>query len=353
MSNIHTPRCWHAWPLACQRFFIALAALALLAGTAAAAPVSLAFSGSGAVTGPAQAFPVLSGLSMISATSDYIVDGDDGWHVEKSFGFNVATLTGGGSFTLSDGIDSLSGTFTSSRASSTAPTDLFYTVTGGSGRFAGFVGTGVASGATVGNAFGLPTAAVSFRESGVFNVSAVPEPTTGLLLMAGLAALVLRPVRRVAARGRLAKLVCSTALLGGAAIGGQALAQAAPDPIEGVWEAVVTQRDCASSAVLTTFQGTLAFHRGGAMSDTSGVAPTSRSPGFGNWSGGAGAYAAKFRFFRYNADGTLAGTAVAMRTISLAADGNSWTSTVRTEIRSLAGAVLQTVCATDTSTRFR
>jgi hypothetical protein len=157
------------------------------------------------------------------------------------------------------------------------------------------------------------------------------------------------PMSRAAARLRAwgaSFLVCAAAL-------GPAFAQAAPDPIEGVWEAVITQRDCTTNAVVTTFQGTLAFHHGGSMSDTSGAAPTSRSPGFGQWSGSAGAYAAKFRFFRYNADGTLAGTAVASRTITLAADSNSWTSVVRTEIRSLAGAVLQTVCATDASTRFR
>jgi len=155
---------------------------------------------------------------------------------------------------------------------------------------------------------------------------------------------------KLSSTSRAATLV---AALSAATAVGNTRAQTTPDPLEGVWEAVISQRDCTSNAVLATFQGTLAFHRGGSMSDTSGAAPTSRSPGFGQWSGSGGNYAAKFRFFRYNADGTLAGTNVASRTIALAADGNSWTSTVRTEIRSLAGAVLQTVCATDTSARFR
>ena len=156
---------------------------------------------------------------------------------------------------------------------------------------------------------------------------------------------------------RLSHLSRATALvavfLASAGAGGNAAAQAAADPIEGVWEAVITQRDCTTNAVVATFQGTLVFHRGGTLSDTSGGAPTSRSPGFGQWSGSAGNYAAKFRFFRYNADGTLAGTAVASRTIALAADSGSWTSAVRTEIRSLTGTVLQTVCASDASTRLR
>jgi len=47
--------------------------------------------------------------------------------------------------------------------------------------------------------------------------------------------------------------------------GGDAVAQTAPDPMEGVWEAVVTQRDCATNAVIATFKGAQAMHRGGTL----------------------------------------------------------------------------------------
>jgi hypothetical protein len=49
---------------------------------------------------------------------------------------------------------------------------------------------------------------------------------------------------------------------------GDAMAQQATDPLEGVWEAVVTLRDCTTDATLGTFRGAQAVHRGGTLSDT-------------------------------------------------------------------------------------
>jgi hypothetical protein len=48
------------------------------------------------------------------------------------------------------------------------------------------VGTGISTGATVGNPFSLPAGPVSFNESGVFNLSPVPEPASALLMALGL-----------------------------------------------------------------------------------------------------------------------------------------------------------------------
>ena len=123
---------------------------------------------------------------MSSATSNYTLVGDGGWHVDKVFGFNVVSLVGSGTFTLSNGSDSLSGTFTSSKANAAAPTDLFYSVLGGTGTFAGYTGSGTSSGITEGNAFGLPAALVTFTETGSLNITPIPEPTTAFCLQAGL-----------------------------------------------------------------------------------------------------------------------------------------------------------------------
>lgn len=131
-------------------------------------------------------------------------------------------------------------------------------------------------------------------------------------------------------------------------------AKTAGDPIEGTWEAVVSARDCNTGAVLGTFSGSQIMHRGGTLSDTNGAPPTTRGPGYGVWSAGssAGSYTARFRFFRYNTDGSMAGSNVVTRTIVLAADGNTHTATTEAEVRSLTGAVLQKTCASDVSTRF-
>jgi hypothetical protein len=171
--------------------------LAFLLAAAQAEAVAIAFSGSGTVAGGPQVVPVLSGLTLSSATSNYTVNGgQSGWHVDKLFDFNVASLVGFGTFTLANGADSFSGTFTSSKANAAAPTDLFYSVNSGTGTFAGWVGSGTSSGITEGNAFGLPAALVTFTETGSFNLTPIPEPATVLLLAVGLAGTALRLRRR-------------------------------------------------------------------------------------------------------------------------------------------------------------
>lgn len=133
-----------------------------------------------------------------------------------------------------------------------------------------------------------------------------------------------------------------------------AIAQGVADPMEGVWEAVVTARDCTTNAVTGTFLGVNTIHRGGTLSDTNAAGPATRGPGFGIWSRGSdGVYAIRFRFYRFNADGSLAGTNVVASQRTLSADGNGYTGETRTEVRNLAGATVQTVCVSDVGTRFR
>lgn len=135
--------------------------------------------------------------------------------------------------------------------------------------------------------------------------------------------------------------------------GGDARAQSAADPIEGVWEAAVTQRDCTTNATIATFRSVQALHRGGTLSDTNGSPTTSRGPGFGVWSrNNDGTYTVKFRFFRYAADGSLAGVNVVTATYALSADGNKYDAAPKTEVRDLTGNVLQTVCVVAAGTRF-
>ncbi len=138
------------------------------------------------------------------------------------------------------------------------------------------------------------------------------------------------------------------------ACGDGAVAQATDaDAVEGSWEAVITVRDCTTGATILTAKGQGVFHRGGTLTDTNASPPTTRGVGFGTWRRDATAqnYTARFRFNRYNPDGTFAGTQRVTRVFTLSADGNTQTSTNTSQTLDAAGTVLQNGCASDVSTR--
>ena len=141
------------------------------------------------------------------------------------------------------------------------------------------------------------------------------------------------------------------------ACGGGAWAEAGgdADPVEGVWESVVTVKDCSSGAVLASFRGVAVHHRGGTVSADNSRPPATRGAAFGTWkrtAGGAGnAYTATFVFMRFNPDSSLAGTQKVQRSFTLGADGNSLAGTNAVQIIDAAGVVLQQGCATETGVR--
>ena len=95
------------------------------------------------------------------------------------------------------------------------------------------------------------------------------------------------------------------------------------------------------------------FHRGGTLSDTNNQPTALRGPGHGVWKKGTGSgYTATFRFYRYNADGTLAGSQKVTRTTTLGADNNSTSGTISAQLLDTSDAVLQTLCGTETSVRL-
>jgi hypothetical protein len=139
------------------------------------------------------------------------------------------------------------------------------------------------------------------------------------------------------------------------ACGGGAIAQSAvdADPIEGVWESDVTIKDCSTTAVLRTFKGVGLFHRGGALTADNSLPRATQGVALGNWRRGAGqAYTANARFLRFNPDGSLAGSQKLQRTVTLAADGNSFSGAVAGQVIDTAGVVLQAICGSETATRI-
>ena len=124
--------------------------------------------------------------------------------------------------------------------------------------------------------------------------------------------------------------------------------------IIGVWNVRVTRRDCQTGDALGVNPPVMnMFNRGGTLLETSAGSPTRRGPGLGTWQYvGEQSYSAVFRFFRFNADGSFAGTRRVARTIELSRDANEFTATATDELFDASGNLFQTGCATETATRL-
>jgi hypothetical protein len=123
----------------------------------------------------------------------------------------------------------------------------------------------------------------------------------------------------------------------------------------GVWDIQVTGRNCQTGDVLRTFSAMQTYMRGGTMSDFgTGNVPSQRSPGMGIWNYESGRrYVTAFQFFRYNADGTLAGKQISRAQLQLSRDGDSYTTTVTAQVLDVNGNVIQNNCSTASATRFQ
>jgi|SRR5271163_2030883 len=147
--------------------------------------------------------------------------------------------------------------------------------------------------------------------------------------------------------------VIATALIQACSMGSsQVSAQAADvaDPIEGVWSSQVTITNCSTGATLRSFTALNLFARGGTMEDTDSQPPTGHGPGLGVWTdSGSSQYASSFQFFRFNTDGSLAGSQQIARTITLATDAQSFTSKINVTVLDASGNTTATACGTETA----
>ncbi len=122
--------------------------------------------------------------------------------------------------------------------------------------------------------------------------------------------------------------------------------------IEDTWNVLVTIRNCQTGAPLANFKAMDLFIRGGSVVDTNAAPPSTRGPGFGSWKYlGRRNFTSTLRFFLYNPDGSLMGVRRIEQDIKLAADSNSWNSTVSITVFDPAGNQVATACATADATR--
>ena len=122
--------------------------------------------------------------------------------------------------------------------------------------------------------------------------------------------------------------------------------------LTGVWDSQVTLTDC-NGHTLVSFEAHEMFHAGGTLTSTDNTPPTLQGPGSGTWKRTTQrSYSAPFQFFNFNADGTFAGTQKITRTITIAANGNSYTSVVNFGSYDPAGNLLFSGCGTEVATRL-
>jgi hypothetical protein len=137
--------------------------------------------------------------------------------------------------------------------------------------------------------------------------------------------------------------------------GGDAHAQSAttPDPLEGFWQSSVTLKDCNSGAPLGGFRGLTIFSQGGTASADNNQPSATKGIAMGTWKKTAtGTYVVDLRFWRYLPDGSPAGQQRLTRTVTLAADGNSLTSTIATQALDAGDNVVKAACGTETGVRI-
>lgn len=123
--------------------------------------------------------------------------------------------------------------------------------------------------------------------------------------------------------------------------------------LEGVWDSQVTLTDC-NGFTLVAFEGYLMFNRGGTLSVTDNAYFPLHGPGFGTWQClGGRHFTGAFQFFNFNPDGSFAGVQkITPWTITLAANGNRYTSVFSFASYDPNGNLLISGCGAETATRL-
>jgi hypothetical protein len=124
--------------------------------------------------------------------------------------------------------------------------------------------------------------------------------------------------------------------------------------IEGLWNVMVTIRDCQSGNPLTTVRARNMFIRGGTLTELNARGnPRLRQPSFGTWHmDDEGVFDAVFRYSRFNPDGTFSQTVKVTRRIQLSRSAGTFAATAFVEVFDVNDTLVQTGCATEAATRL-
>jgi hypothetical protein len=121
----------------------------------------------------------------------------------------------------------------------------------------------------------------------------------------------------------------------------------------GVWDVKVTLRDCVSGNAIMTFPAMNQYAVDGSQIEFGvNMSPALRYPSLGTWHYiGPRKYASSFSFFRFNPDGSYAGTQDVQRTITLSNDANHFSTAARVQIYDPSHQLLKGGCASEVAVR--
>jgi hypothetical protein len=117
--------------------------------------------------------------------------------------------------------------------------------------------------------------------------------------------------------------------------------------IEGTWRLEATTRNCQTGAAVETIPGLHTFLAGGSMLSDVAVNPAMLRTGHGVWEHvGGRSFTNTIVLFRFNPDGTYAGSTTVTRNIELSEDSDELTSSDTAVGTDANGNVIGTRCAT-------
>ena len=128
--------------------------------------------------------------------------------------------------------------------------------------------------------------------------------------------------------------------------------QAQQHTLEGVWNVSVSVTDCNTGAIIRTVHSLQAYHHDGTVNETANTAL--RGPSEGVWSsaGDGQTYNDSFYFYRYTSTGTFASLAHGTDTITLSADGSTYTSVGQVHDFDANGNLISTGCVVHAASRL-
>ena len=122
--------------------------------------------------------------------------------------------------------------------------------------------------------------------------------------------------------------------------------------IEGVWNPIVTIRDCETEAALFSFLSMDTYIQGGSYLGEGNGSPS--VTGYGRWRHAGGRdYTSVFQFFTFNPDGSPAGRLKVSSRMRLSDDGTAFTAADTAEVTDLDGNVVGHACSTREATRLQ